>query len=182
MKQIKFFTIPDEVEKANEFLAQNPPEGVATVSKGEQCYIVVNYDDFTYPNAYKAGEIRELMLSNTKTSMTSAISRGVMEIDLKKYKGELEVAQKNQAENDAVVVPMVIGKDGKSKGKEIPDYKVQEAKTKRGNELAEEITKLTDTIANIEMGIKNLTASIARDTIKNDALQAQLDLVTAPQA
>ncbi len=161
--------------QANDFLAKYPPESVATVSKGDVCYTVINFDDYTFPDAYKAGELRELILSNTKESMTSEISRDVMGLDLAEYETKLENAQSELANVENSEVPMVIAKEGKMKGKEVLDYKVQEAKTKHATELTATIKELESSIANIKLGMEKLTESVGRMAKKNEALQKQLD-------
>lgn len=167
MKQIKLFKVPEEVSLANDFLAKNVPESVATVSKGETCFIVVNYDDFTYPNEYKAGEIRELMLSNEKESMTASISKDVMTLDLTNYKKVLANKLDELIEVEAMKMEVVL------KDKEKYDW--NNHKTVKVAEIKQDITALETSVKNIQNGINKLTESNDRFENKNKCLQSHLD-------
>lgn len=180
MKQVKFFSVPEEIMQANAFLAVTPPESVATVSKGEQCFVIVNYDDQTYPDAYKAEEIRGLMLSNTKEAMTAKITRDIMTLDLDKFQGDLKKAETELATVEAMEVPMVTVKDGKNKGKKILDYVVQAEKTIKATEWKAKVKSFSEAVKNVEEGIRKIGESLERFEKKNTALQHHLDELNLP--
>lgn len=166
MKQIKVFKNPEEVSLANEFLAKNPPESVATVSKGDMSLIVINYDDQTYPPAYMAEELKGLILSNVKERMTSEISRDVMGVDLVLYEDKLKLAEEELTRLQAETAPTELKK------KEAYDWeKLQGEKVLVQKQIVED---LKNSIINIKNGIEKLTDSIQRNLVKKELLEKKV--------
>jgi len=148
MKKVAVFKIPTEIEAANEFLSKNPPEQVAVVNE----MLVINYDDQTYPAAYKAEELRGLILSNTKQLMTSAISEKVTRHDLDRYSAML--AELNQT--------VVTTKNGKQK------YDISK-------DREEKIKKYTELIKNLTIAVTGLKESILLYEMRNKVMQEMID-------
>lgn len=174
MKQIKVFKNPEELALANDFLATYPPESVSTITKSgffySQSLIVINYDDQQYPDSYKKAEIEELMLSNTKETMTSLISKGVMQLDLEDFEEKLESAKEELADAEAEVYQ----KEGEMKP-EISKHDWEKAQAEKILKLKQRVTDLTNSVANIKNGIEKLEDSIARFGKKNQVMQKYLD-------
>lgn len=175
MKQVKYFKVPEQESELNDFLAKTPPESVSTASKGEQCYTIVNYDDNTYPDHYKAEEIRALMLSNEKESMTAAIARDVMDIDLRKTEADLLKAEEEVVTAEATEVPLVQVTEGKKKGTQITDYVAQKAQTEKVTALKQTVSNIKARVESIKTAMNAHTESIERSGKKNIALQKAID-------
>jgi hypothetical protein len=168
MKQVKIFKLPEEVGLANNFLAITPPEAVATLSKGDQCYIVVNYDDQSYPVGYVTEELKGLITSNIKEAMTNEISRDVMGVDLVVYEDKLKQAQ-------AELELMEKEKAPDSKKEKYDWEKAQGEKILKQKEL---VTEKENSVNNIKNGINGLTESIVRVNSKIAILKKKLEEVT----
>lgn len=169
MKQIRIFSIPEEVAKANDFLAENPPESVVTVSKGEQCFIFVHFDDYTLPDSYKGAEIREYMLSNEKTKINTAVSRVVAKRDLTLYGDKFKKAEEELATLEAEKCPE---SDKKAK------YDWEKNQTEKVTKKKQEVSELANSINNIQAGIEKSFDSDAITDCKNQELQNILDGLT----
>lgn len=154
MKQLKIFSLPAEEAAANDFLSKNPPELVTPFADK----IVIYYDDASYPQAYKAEEIRALMGANVKEIMTHAISMWVTEIDL-------DFARSLLVQAEAIVVPS--------------DPKTKKPDTAITNDKAMKIQEHTNAIAGLVNGIANLSEMIRRFNTRNIAMQKMLDKVMA---
>lgn len=146
-KQVKSFALPSQEQEANEFLAKNPPESVASFSDR----IVINYDDVSYPDAYKEEEIKALMLSNTKQIMTTGISTRTSEIDLARFEAELESLRATS-----------VTSGGKVK---YQDERDREAK----------ITAYEERANNIKKAMKELAEAVIRLDTRNFVMQEMLD-------
>ncbi len=166
MKQIKIFKVPEEVAQANDFLAKTPPESVATISKGEQCFVFVNYDDQSYPAGYIADELKGLMLSNTKENMTSEISVEVMGVDLVLYEDKLKLAEEELTRLETEEAPVT------SKKEKYDWEKLQGEKVLAQKEI---VAELKQSVGNIKNGIQKLGESIVRVNAKKAVLQKKLD-------
>lgn len=194
MKKIAVFKNPEEVALANDFLAKNPPEQVSTYDDK----IVINYDDQTYPPAYKAEEIRGLMLSNEKQMMTSQISLDVAEVDLVRYKDDLaklettEISETNLSELSAKVEeaklveePADLSKADLKKWRTDNQKKISDAmklasdEGKRVSDLKSDRTKKMEEFKQIIQGITEanykLGESISRFASRNAVMQKHLD-------
>lgn len=154
MKRIATFKIPGEVELANKHLAQFPPEQVAVVND----IVVINFDDQTYPDSYKAEELRGLILSNTKGVMTTNISIKVGEMDLVKIRTDINELEK------AIAAFNTVGKDKKA----LYDNK-KELQTNLVNAKAHE-AKIVDAITGLKGTIRNFEN-------KNKVLEGELALL-----
>ena len=165
MKKIAVFKISDEkaVVLANEHLSKYPPENVGFTNE----YIVINYDDQTFPDSYKAEELRGLTVSNLKGLMTTDISILVGKLDLENTKKELEETQTIVADIKSTGIK-TLGK----KTKEIYDLNkdrndkidAYEAKAKA---FEQRITNISQSIAGLEKTTQNF-----KD--KNAVLEAKI--------
>lgn len=134
MKQVAYFKLPEQEAEANVFLAKHPPEAVSANLNS----LIVNYDDQTYPDSYKAEELGGLILSNTKQIMTS-------EIALKSTKHDLDKFTKILAELNSTVITEV---DGKQK------YDLSKDKDEKVKKYTELVAGLTKSCAELESSIE----------------------------
>lgn len=171
MKKIQIFNIPDEVAKANEFLAENPPESVVTVSKGEQCFIFVHFDDNTYPVSYKVAELREFMVNNEKAKLNTTIARGVMLRDLETYEAKLKTAQEELATLESEKAPEDLTKKGIYEWEKTQGEKVMNKK--------KEVEAIGNSVTNIKNGIEKGKESDDISDLKNELIQKEIDNLLA---
>lgn len=162
MKQVAVFKIPSEQKQANDFLAKNPPENVAVLNE----MVVINYDDGTYPDSYKAEELRALMISNEKGAMTTDISIGVGLLDLKDVEKDIKDAQEKLEAIQSTVIPK-----GKSKKDEYILTKDRENKIKAHEDM---VKRLEERKRSIEQSIAGLRKTVSNFQFKNQVLAEAL--------
>lgn len=148
MKRVAVFKITD-AEGVNKLMAEFPPENVACLNEA----IVINYDDQTYPNSYKAEELRGLMLSNEKQLMTTNISMEVALRDIPELDKTIEEVQTKIADIKSTIVK------GKNKKEEYDLNKDKNAKIaayeKELEMYQQRRTNVNETISGFKKSVKN---------------------------
>ncbi len=163
MKKVAVFPIKD-FEKANKLMAENPPENVACLNE----FIVVNYDDQSYPDSYKAEEIRGLILSNEKQLMTTNISLKVALRDVPVVEKTIEDTQTKIADIKSTIVK------GKTKKEE---YDLNKDKNTKIAAYEQELQNYVNLKASIEQTIAGFKKSIKTFENKNTVLLEELSIL-----
>lgn len=165
MKKIAVFNIKQEAE-ANAHLAKFPPEQVAIVDES----IVINYDDQTYPDSYKAEELRALIMSNEKEKMTTNISIKVSMLHLTDAETSLSDAKAKLEELKKTTVTTT----GKTKD-EVKE--INRDRNKKIEAYTFSIKQLEEKKRNIEEATAGLRNSIRNFENKNRILAEEIALL-----
>jgi chromosome segregation ATPase len=147
-------------------LAKYPPEQVAIV---DDC-IIINYDDQTYPDTYKAEELRALIMSNEKESMTTNISIKVSMLHLADTEASIADATSKLEELKKTTVTAT-GKT-KEEAKEL-----NRDRNKKIEAYTFSLKQLADKKRNIEEAIAGLRNSIRNFENKNKILNEEIALL-----
>src|SRR4051794_30437796 len=79
MLQIATFTLPDEQDKANEFLRTHKPIGNIEFSKD---ILFLGYEDGEYPVEYQISDLQEMIRGNRAARLQQEVAMNVLEYEL----------------------------------------------------------------------------------------------------
>ncbi len=168
MKRIAVFNVK-EADAANEHLAKFPPEQVGIVDD----MIVINYDDQSYPDSYKAEEIRGLILSNVKGMMTTEISIKVSLLEIADAKANLATNEETLEKLEKTAITEL--SESKLDKAGLKDLKKDRQEKINAHRMAIQNTK--DAIRNMENATAGLRKSIKNFENKNKILNEELALL-----
>jgi hypothetical protein len=163
MKQIAIFTLPKDIESANEFLATCPPESISYWENN----MIVYYDNEIYPIGYQINELRSLILSNMKAKMTNRIAEKITRVEVTALRPQLEEAQKDHDVAYAILEAI--------EDKKLPEYSTAKANLEA---IGKKCKKIEETLQNEEKELIGLDDALTNYETKNAILEETIKSLT----